>query len=223
MPPVQPPAPNPSARGRDIDIRSLGGSVKIRANTDGSGGSTAYGYIARFNVESEVLMEGWGDPFVEIIAPGAFANTIASGKDVLALVAHDYGKPLARMSTGGLKLWEDAEGLAYECRLPDVSYARDIVVLINDGVTPGNSFGFFLKPGGDSISRVGDTLVRTLFDVDLDEVSISVVNPAYSSGTVSAIRSLQSSGTPQPPKVGTPKRNLARHKLRFYRHRHGVV
>lgn len=210
------PTPPPASNGRNIDIRAIRGSVEIRAEADGSN-PVAYGYIARFNVESETLDDGWGDPFVEIIAPGAFANSLASGADIVALTQHDSSKPLGRLSSGGLTLREDEQGLAFECRLPaGLSYASDLATLIRDRITPGNSFGFTVRPGGDTIARVGDRLVRTLLDVELIEVSIGVTWPAYSTGTISAIRSHAPRGE-APPQVaeGTPRRDAALRRLRL--------
>ena len=63
------------------------------------------GYIAKFNVLSEILYdeEIADGPFVEVIAPGAFDRSIAHN-DIVALFNHDTCKVLGRMSANTLTL-----------------------------------------------------------------------------------------------------------------------
>lgn len=134
------------------------------------------GYAATFGNETRVL------DFHETIAPGAFAASLRSNPDILALVDHDSGKVLARTKSGSLKLWEDAKGLAYEIALPETSLGRDILAMATRGDLGGMSFGFTVPDGGDTWQ--GDK--RTLRSVELYEISIVQSFPAYGGTSVQA-------------------------------------
>ena len=64
-------------------------------------GRTLAGYAAVYGEESREIVEN-GRPFVERIAPGAFAETLRSGADVKLLYNHDAGALLARTKSGTL-------------------------------------------------------------------------------------------------------------------------
>ena len=83
------------------------------------------GYAAVFGVESVDL-----GGFRERIAQGAFAESLASGGDIASLRNHDTTEVLGKVSSGTLRLSEDAVGLAFENDLPDTSYARDLAVSV---------------------------------------------------------------------------------------------
>ena len=67
------------------------------------------GYAVKWNSPSQVLY----CDFVELFAPNAFSESLASGEDVRALFEHDYTKLLGRTSAGTLKLEEDSIGLRF--------------------------------------------------------------------------------------------------------------
>jgi uncharacterized protein len=81
------------------------------------------GYVATFGTEARIA------DFVEVIAPGAFRQSLSGDRDIIAMVDHDRSKVLARTRSGNLKLSEDSTGLAFEVSLPDTSLARDVLVL----------------------------------------------------------------------------------------------
>ncbi len=151
-----------------LEHRKLVGNVRTIK------GRKLIGHAAVFNTPTVV------DGFTEIVAPGAFAETLRTGGDVLALVDHDTGRLLARLSSGTLVLNEDGKGLAFEIRLPDTTLARDVLELAERGDLGGMSFGFRVPPGGDVISNG----VRTLNRIELAEVSVVHAWPAYPNTTV---------------------------------------
>lgn len=134
------------------------------------------GYAAKFGVEARI-----GD-FIETIAPGAFAASLQSGRDVLALADHDPGKVLARTRSGSLKLAEDSAGLQFELKVPDTQPGHDVLALAERGDLGGMSFGFMVPDGGDAWS--GNR--RTLNAIDLREISVVSAWPAYPETTVNA-------------------------------------
>jgi HK97 family phage prohead protease len=134
------------------------------------------GYAAKFGVEARIA------DFVEVVAPGAFAASLLSGNDILAVVDHDLKTVLARTRSGTLKLAEDSAGLAFELAVPDTSAGRDVLALAERGDLGGMSFGFLVPKGGDN----WDGNRRTLRAVDLREISIVSAWPAYPDTSVSA-------------------------------------
>jgi hypothetical protein len=156
-----------------IDLRSIAGA-------DGKSAKIG-GYAAVFNSPSEDL-----GGFREILAPGAFRETLSGGADIRALFSHDPDKLLGRTSNGTLRLHEDDKGLAFECDVPDTSYARDMMALIGRGDIKKMSFGFNVPSGGESWDNSAGVLTRTVKTAQIGEVSI-VSNPAYR-GTDLSIR-----------------------------------
>ncbi len=139
-------------------------------------GRKLVGYAATFGNETRVL------DFHETIAPGAFAASLRSSPDILALVDHDPSRVLARTKSGTLRLSEDERGLKFEIDVPDTSAGRDVLALATRGDLGGMSFGFTVPDGGDS--WIGDK--RTLRNVVLHEISVVQSFPAYGGTTVQA-------------------------------------
>jgi HK97 family phage prohead protease len=166
----------PRSEGSGVEFRSTTG--ELRSESDGR----FVGYAAVFNSASQPL------PFVERIAPGAFARSLRNRKsDIRLYVNHNSDMPLASRRSGTLELSEDDHGLRVEAELPDTSYARDLRELMATGVVDRMSFGFSVAKGGDRWSDDGGE--RTLTAVTLHEVSVVTGFPAYEA-TSAALRSL---------------------------------
>jgi HK97 family phage prohead protease len=150
------------------------------------------GYAAVFGVLSNELVTRDGRKFFERILPGAFAESLRSGADIVAHFDHS-GQPLGRTSNGTLRLSEDFRGLRYEIDPADTTLARDVLALIRRGDIQASSFMFRVRePGGDSWKREDGRdgrLVRELRSVSLLDVSVVTV-PAYPQ-TEAAVRSLE--------------------------------
>ncbi|WP_442753889.1 HK97 family phage prohead protease [Methylocystis sp. JAN1] len=132
------------------------------------------GYAATFGSETRI------GNFTETIRAGAFAASLASGADVLALVDHDLARVLGRTGSGTLRLSEDTRGLAFSLDMPDTTLARDTLALAERGDLGGMSFGFKAQDEKWSGSR------RELRAVDLREISIVQSWPAYSDTVIEA-------------------------------------
>jgi hypothetical protein len=145
------------------------------------GKRTLAGYAAVFNSEADI-----GGYFREVIAPGAFTNTLKDA-DVRALVDHDSGRLIGRKSNGTLRLSEDKRGLKVEIDLPDTSDGRDVAALVKRGDMDGMSFGFMVTH--DEWDETQDPPKRTIRAVSLREVS-AVTFPAYDDTTL-ALRTLE--------------------------------
>jgi len=153
----------------DIERRAL--AIELRAT-----GRRLEGYAATFGVEARI------GNFVETISPGAFAASLASGRDILALADHDATKLLARSKSGTLRLSEDSKGLNFSIDVPKTQLGSDVLTLAERGDLGGMSFAFRTPAGGDEWS--GNR--RTLRSVELHEISVVSAHPAYAGTSVNA-------------------------------------
>ncbi len=148
------------------------------------------GYAATFGASARI-----GD-FTETIRRGAFADTLRSDRDVLALVDHDPTRLLARTRTGTLRLSEDQQGLRFELDVPDTTLGRDLLAMAERGDLGGMSFAFTIPRGGEH----WEGRRRELRAVTLHEISVVHAWPAYDGTSVDA-------------RTGTPNLNRARRYL----------
>lgn len=146
-----------------------------------TGNKTLTGLAAVFNSETNL------GTFSEVIRPGAFAKSLATGSNIRALSNHDAHALLGTTRGGTLQLRETAQGLAFELALPDTSHGRDLAILVDRGDIQGCSFGFTVPPGGDRWEERGTTMVRELLNIDLAEITLTA-DPAYADTSV-AMRS----------------------------------
>lgn len=165
-----------------LEYRSLPGLTVREAPKDSGFIGVLVGRAAVFNSDS-MIFEGWGKPWVERIAPGAFTRSLKEIPDVKALWSHRSDSPLAR-APKTLALRESDDGLEVEISLIDTQRNRDVLADVRSGNVDAMSFGFDAKKvEWDETDKLKDT--RTLLDVDLFEVS-PVVWPAYPATTISA-------------------------------------
>ena len=134
------------------------------------------GHAAVFGVEAKL------PGFIETILPGAFASSLRSGGDILALVDHDQGKLLARTKSGTLKLSEDSRGLAFSLDVPDTQPGQDVLALAHRGDLGGMSFGFTVAKDGERWTGKR----RELHAINLMEISVVSAWPAYPETSVIA-------------------------------------
>jgi len=156
--------------------------LEIRSNCSLTAkGKTLSGYAAVFNSEADL-----GD-FNEVIRPGAFAKSLATGTNIRALSNHDTNALVGTTRGGTLQLREDSHGLAFTLALPNTSHGNDLAELVQRGDVSGCSFGFRVAPGGDKWETRNGKTLRELLTVDLVEVTLTA-DPAYADTTI-AMRS----------------------------------
>ncbi len=156
---------------------------KTELRADDSNGQKIAGLAARYGIASEDL-----GGFREIIRPGAFTASLASNPDVVALYQHDPSDILGRTTSGTLRLRETAQGLEFECDLPDTQLGRDVYTLVKRGDLSECSFAF--TTDAEDYSASNGQRVRELQAVSLHDVSV-VTWPAYPDTSV-AVRSMKS-------------------------------
>lgn len=126
------------------------------------------------------------DAYQEVVAPGAFAESLAAWKDAgklpPVLWQHRSGEPIGPY----LEMREDAHGLFVEGQLlvDDVARAKEARALMKARAVNGLSIGFVTRE--DSFDKV--TGVRTLKKIDLWEVSV-VTFPANPAAQISNVKS----------------------------------
>lgn len=170
--------------------------LEIRADDDRPGFKKVAGYAAIFDEWADI-----GGYFLERIAPGAFEGRLDD--DVQFLIGH-RDLPLARTTSGTLKLGVDARGLWMESDLdatdPDV--AR-IIPKMQRGDLNKMSFGFTVAK--EEWDETGDIPRRTITQIgQLLDVSV-VPSPAYN-GTEIALRSLAAHRADQSAENSHPRR-----------------
>jgi HK97 family phage prohead protease len=164
-------------------------SAELRATSDYRVG----GIAASYNTQSANL-----GGFVEKIAPGAFAKSLAANVEVKALMNHDPNLILGRTKNGTLTLSDSPEGLRWECQLDKTNpQHQSFYSSIKRGDIDECSFAFRVPDGGDdwdtSPTAAKDDdgnycCLRTLRNVELLDVS-AVTYPAYQKGTAVGARS----------------------------------
>jgi len=143
------------------------------------------GTVIVFNSLSEDL-----GGFREIIAPEAVERTLREKIDLRALVDHDAGRVLGRLSAGTLRLSVSKTGLQAEIDVPETSFGDDTLESVKRRDLTGMSFAFrsVVPPTWE---EVDGKPVATIHDMRMREVSV-VAFPAYTETDVAvAKRSLE--------------------------------
>lgn len=171
-----------------------GAPVELRA--DAGEGVKVAGYAAVFDEWADI--GGW---FQERIAPGAFDGRLED--DVQLLVNH-RDLPLARTTSGTLKLTVDARGLYMETTLdPADPDAARIIPKLQRGDLSKMSFAFTV--GKEEWDETGDVPKRTITQLGrLIDVAV-VSDPAYA-GTEVGLRSLEAHRAAQADEISQPAR-----------------
>ena len=120
--------------------------------------------------------------FIERIKAGVFKTALKRNDNVKVLLNHNMEREIANTNDGSAILEEDNIGLRAEVSTND----KEIVEKARQNKLVGWSFGFY--PNADEIGAEGNTVTRTLTDLDLVEVSIldDTKKPAYYGTSIEA-------------------------------------
>ena len=111
-------------------------------------------------------------PYTEVVAAGAFDDTVAADPDVAFLVNH-RGMTMARTTAGTLELEADALGLRSRAFLNPKRYdVADLITAIDDRNITEMSFAFLIEDGEWS----DDYTQYRIKKVDIDRGDVSAVN-----------------------------------------------
>ena len=165
---------------------------KLEVRTiEGTENRVVGGYVNKFNQQSSLMRDRWGDEFVEVISESAFNKTLET-KSQKALWNHNTDLVLGSVSAGTLNLFVDGIGLRCEITLPNTTWGNDAYESIQRGDVDGMSFGFRCVEDMWSKTQYEDREIykRTILEVELFEVSPCVF-PAYPDSQINC-RSLES-------------------------------
>src|SRR5258705_11681992 len=134
--------------------RSFSGRMELRAaETEFEISGTAVGY----NVRSSLI----NGQFYEVVAPGAFSDTLRT-EDQVCCFNHDANQILGRKKSGTLQLQSSAAGLNFRCTLDRTNPVhQSVYASISREDVQGCSFQFLVPDGGDSWEESNGTVLRT--------------------------------------------------------------
>jgi HK97 family phage prohead protease len=172
-------------------IRAYRPGVALRAASDGEM-PTLYGHFAVFNRWTEI--DSWFEGnFLERIAPGAFKKTFRE-QTPKVLFQHGMDPQIGDKPLGSIEsLAEDVTGAAYEVRLLDTAYNRDLIPGLEADLY-GASFRFkvmreeTVEEPKPSAENPGGLPERTIKEAQVFEFG-PVTFPAYTDATA-GVRSL---------------------------------
>ena len=188
-------ASRPTERRSGEDPSSFRGLVtsaapQIRAAGEGGSGLEFFGLACRVDFGYE--MWDWAGPYTEVVAPGAFAKTLAQADlDVPLVLQHIDLRRIARTTIpagqpGHLSLVETADGL--ECLAAeldpndaDVAY---IVPKIRSGLVTEMSFKFRITKGTWS----PDWTQYNIEEVDIHRGDVAICGYGANPGTIAEVR-----------------------------------
>jgi uncharacterized protein len=172
---------------RHVSLFDSNDRAEFRLAAD-QGSNRLVGYAAVYGKLSHDL----GGFRERIVGPEAFRASLANGGNIRALVDHDGSRLIGSTANNSLRLYgDDPRGLRVEIDVPDTSWGRDILTLVRSGESRSMSFGFRVRPPrGQRFTKESGETIRELLDIDLKEVSVLALPPAYSDTSI-AVRSAQ--------------------------------
>lgn len=164
-------------------------NIEVRT-VEGSENRVVGGYVNKFNQQSAIMRDRWGDEFIEVMSDSAFTKTLET-KSQKALWNHNTDLVLGSVASGTLNLFTDGVGLRSEITLPNTTWGNDAYESIQRGDVDGMSFGFRCVEDMWSKTQYEDREIykRTILEVELFEVSPCVF-PAYPDSQINC-RSLE--------------------------------
>lgn len=160
-------------------------NLNIEVRTSGEGEKrTIGGFAVKYNSPT-LIVDRWGDKFLEEISSGAFDESLKE-RNQKALWNHDSSKPLGSVKSGTLRFNSSNEGLNYDIDVPNNSWGNDVYESVQRGDVDGSSFGFVcLENKWSKVIHEGEEIYkRSIIKASLFEVSPCTF-PAYESSEIS--------------------------------------
>lgn len=136
------------------------------------GGLEVSGYVNAVDRYSKELYSERGK-FIEKVEPNTFQRALERADNVDMLLKHDIRRKLASTEDATLELREDNIGLYARAIIHD----KTVIQEAKEGNLKGWSFGF--RALSDTWEEEKPVARRTLEDIDLMEVSLLTIEPAY--------------------------------------------
>lgn len=175
-------------------------TMKRLERKDAAGGREVRSYLLQIKATSDDgVVEGYGsvfgekDSYDDVIAPGAFVNSLKQHKanDTMPamLWQHDGAKPIGIWT----EMAEDSKGLRIKGQLAlETTLGKEAHALLKLGALNGLSIGFMSKQW--NYDR--ETDIRTLTELDLWEVSL-VTFPANGKARVTSVKAADDMAVPK--------------------------
>lgn len=157
-------------------------NIEVRA-ADENNKRTIGGYAVKYNSPT-LIVDRWGDEFLEEISAGAFDESL-NNKRQKALWNHDSSKPLGSVKSNTLRFNSNSDGLNYDVDIPNNSWGNDVFESVQRGDVDGSSFGFIcLDNKWSKVMHEGKEIYkRSITKAELLEVSPCTF-PAYDSSEI---------------------------------------
>lgn len=157
-------------------------NIEIRADEENNK-RTIGGYAVKYNSPT-LIVDRWGDKFLEEISVGAFDESLNT-KRQKGLWNHESSKPLGSVKSGTLRFNSDTTGLNYDIDVPNNSWGNDVFESVQRGDVDGSSFGFIcLENKWSKVMHEGEEIYkRSIIKAELLEVSPCTF-PAYDSSEI---------------------------------------
>jgi HK97 family phage prohead protease len=184
-PVLQPAVEHRTARLFDVEVRDAG---------EATGGNymTLTGYASVFDSASLPLYDWMYGEFTERIAPGAFDNALASGRNVHLAYSHDMASAMASTESKTLSLYADEKGLRVVAQLDptDVDVQR-VAPKMKAGIVREMSFAFTVERDQWIVEELADGTTRVQRDIlEIGELfEVSVVPQGAYPATEAGVRS----------------------------------
>lgn len=158
-------------------------NIEVRATGEGEK-RTIGGFAVKYNSPT-LIVDRWGDKFLEEISSGAFDESLKE-RNQKALWNHDSSKPLGSVKSGTLRFNSSSDGLNYDIDIPNNSWGNDVYESVQRGDVDGSSFGFVcLENKWSKVVHEGEEIYkRSIIKASLFEVSPCTF-PAYESSEIS--------------------------------------
>ena len=152
---------------------------------------TIEGWLIKYGKPSSPLTLGNGKTVVEMIAPGAFADSvdqINAGKHSIEANIEHVDDAISRIGLSGknIKVENRSEGVYATINLPDETLSNDVFAKAKLGIISGLSIEFGTIKGFDPVySNDGGNYIRTINKASLNGFAICA-KPAYPDAQITA-------------------------------------
>lgn len=169
------------SKQHEVRVRLAPQKFEIRKNADGT--RSVSGFFATWGTMSHDL------GFREVLQQGCFSESLRDNP-VSCYRDHNAQMLLGKTQSNTLSVSESEKGLAFRVKLPDTSYANDLVALMERGDSYECSFAFRPLPDGEIWSQLPNgEILRTITNAVLFEGSILTGAPAAYPKTEANLRS----------------------------------
>lgn len=155
----------------------FGGELRTVKGDDG--GITIVGLAAPYGKWSQLIFNSFKEQF----RSNAFKEHLETNPDIICTIQHDPNKITGRTSARTLTVKNTDDGVYIENKIPNTTYATDLITSIERGDIRGMSFIFDVNRDDEQWNKVDGYAERTINKAKMLEVTYTPI-PAYESTTL---------------------------------------